>query len=119
MNNQQSYFPSGGIGEIYLNIIDKSWYRFSSTNYVKDKAIPFLKFVLDLVGVRARYHLNQRRLVRNENTPQIIQDFMKICTELIRNFIRIKNFANNLFCTGNIQAIDYCLEAYRQYLNNG
>ena len=80
MNNQQSYFPSGGVGEIYLNIIDKSWYRFSSTNYVKDKAIPFFKFVLDLVGVRARYRLNQRRLVRNENTPQIIQDLMKICT---------------------------------------
>ena len=51
MNNQQSYFPSGGVGEIYLNIIDKSWYRFSSTNYAKDKAIPFFKLVLDLVGV--------------------------------------------------------------------
>ena len=80
MNNQQSYFFSGGVGEIYLNIIDKNWYRFSSTNHAKDKAIPFFKFVFDLVGVRARYRLNQRRLVRNENTPQIIQDLMKICT---------------------------------------
>ena len=97
VNNQQSYFPSGGVGEIYLNIIDKIWYRFSSTNYTKDKVIPFFKFVLDLVGVRARYHLNQRRLVRNENTPQIIQDLMKICTELIRNFIRIRNSATIYF----------------------
>ena len=97
LNNQQSYFPSGGVGEIYLNTIDKSWYRFSSTNYTKDKVIPFFKFVLDLVGVRARYRLNQRRLVRNGNTPQIIQDLMKICTELIRNFIRIRNSATIYF----------------------
>ena len=65
----------------------------------KTKQYPFFKFVLDLVGVRTRYCLNQRRLVRNENMPQIIQDLMKICTELEKLFIQLCKFlkANDIF----------------------
>ena len=54
---------------------------------------------------------------RNENLPQIITD-IKISSEIIKNFKRIQNWADDLFSTGEIQTIDYCLEVYRQYIEN-
>ena len=68
--------------------------------------------------MRARYQTNQRRLRRNENLPQIITDIIKISTKIIKNFKRIQNLMDDLFCTGEIQSIDYCLEVYRQYIEN-
>ena len=55
---------------------------------------------------------------RSENLPQIITDIIKISTKIIKNFQRIQNLTNDLFCTGEIQTIDYCLEVYRQYIEN-
>ena len=68
--------------------------------------------------MRARYQTNQRRLRRNENLPQIITDIIKISTKIIKNFKRIQNLMDDLFCTGEIQTIDYCLEVYRKYIEN-
>ena len=39
-------------------------------------------------------------------------------TKIIKNFKRIQNLTDDLFCTGEIQTIDYCLEVYRQYIEN-
>ena len=78
--------------------------------------IPFLKFLCELIGVRAKYQTNQRRLRRNENLPQIITDAIKISTKIIKNFTRIQNLMDDLFRAGEIQTIDYCLEVYRQYI---
>ena len=36
----------------------------------------------------------------------------------MKNFKRIQNLTDDLFCTGEIQTIDYCLEVYRQYIEN-
>ena len=80
--------------------------------------IRFFKFFYKLIGVRARYQTNQRRLRRNENLPQIITDIIKIPSKIIKNFKRIQNLMDDLFCTGEIQSIDYCLEVYRQYIEN-
>ena len=66
----------------------------------------------------ARYRTNQRRLRRNENLPQIITDVIKISSKIIKNFKRIQNLTDDLVCTGEIQTIDYCLEVYRQYIEN-
>ena len=41
MNNQIEYIPSGGVGEMYLDRIDKHWYRCESTEYANEKIIPF------------------------------------------------------------------------------
>ena len=40
---------------------------------------------------------------------------MKTAARLSRCFIKIKKLADNMFSTGDIQTIDYCLEVYRQY----
>ena len=50
--------------------------------------------------------------------PQIITDIIKISNKIIKNFKRIQNLTDDLFCTGEIQTIDYCLEVYRQYIEN-
>lgn len=62
MNNQKSHIPTGDAGEIYLDLIDMYWYRCDSTCYIKEKTIPFIKFLYELAGLRARYHCNQLRL---------------------------------------------------------
>ena len=42
---------------------------------------------------------------------------MKAANRLSCSFIKIKNSSDDMFSTGNIQTIDYCLEVYRQYTN--
>ena len=113
MNNQYFYIPSGGVVKIYLERVDGHWYRHGSRDHTKEKVIPFLKFLHELIGVRARYWTNQRRLRRNKNLPQIITDIIKMSTKIIKNFKRIQKLTDDLFCTGEIQTIDYCLEVYR------
>ena len=117
-NNPHFYIPSGGVGETYLDRVDRHWYRHEPSDHAKEKVIPFLKILYELAGVRARYWTNQRRLRRNENLPQIITDIIKISTKIIKNFKRIQNLMEDLFCTGEIQTIDYCLKVYRQYIEN-
>lgn len=58
MNNQTSYIPSGGVGEIYLNMIDMYWYAFESSTFIEDKEIPFIKLVYDVASIRMRYYRN-------------------------------------------------------------
>ena len=95
-----------------------NWYRHESRDHAKEKVTPFVKFLYELIGVRARYPTNQRRLRKNENLPQVITDITKISSKIIKNFKRIQNFTDDLFCTGEIQTIDYFLEVYRQYIEN-
>ena len=40
---------------------------------------------------------------------------MKAANRLSCSFIKIKNLSDDMFSTGNIQTIDYCLEVYRKY----
>ena len=101
MNNQHFYISSGGVGEIYLDRVDRHWYRHESTDHAKEKVIPFFKFLYELIGVRAT-----------------ITDIIKISTKIIKNFKRIQNLMEDLFCTGEIQTIDYCLKVYRQHIEN-
>lgn len=108
--------PLSVLAKIYLDRVDGHCYRHESTDHAKEKVIPFSLF--DLIGVRVRYRTNQRRLRKNENFPQIVTDLIKASTKIIKNFTRIQNLTDDFFCTGDIQTIDYCLEVYRQYLDN-
>ena len=118
MNNQIEYIPSGGIGEMYLDRIDKHWYRCESTEYAYETIIPFFKFLYDLIGVRARYWTNHIRLRRNEKIPQRIVKVIKTASKIIEGFNRIRSLADDLFCTCDIQTIDYALEVYKKYVRN-
>ena len=118
MNNQVKYIPSGGIGEMCLDRTDKHWYRFESTEYGNEKIIPFFKVLYDLIGVRARYQTNHIRLRRNKEIPRRIVKVIKTTYKLIESFNRIRGLADDLFCTDDIQTIDYALEVYKQYVRN-
>ena len=41
MNNQHFYISSCGVEEIYLDRVDRHWYRHGSTDHIKEKVIPF------------------------------------------------------------------------------
>ena len=118
MNNQIEYIPSGGIGEMYLDRLDKHWYRCESTEYTNEKIILFFKFLYDFFGVRGRYQTNPIRLRRNEEIPRTIVKVVKTASKLIEGFNRIQGLADDLFCTGDIQTVDYVLELYEQYVRN-
>ena len=42
----------------------------------------------------------------------------KKSTFLLRSFIKIESLSEDLFCTGDIETLDYCMEVYRQFINN-
>ena len=48
-------------------------------------------------------------------TPPLAVDIFKTASKLACSFQKIKELTDDLFCTGDIQTIDYCLEVYRQY----
>ena len=58
------------------------------------------------------------RLRRNEEIPWKIVKVLKTASKLIEGFNRIRGLADDLFCTGDIQTIDYALEVYKQYVRN-
>ena len=115
MSDQATYIPFGGIGEIEFNVGTKDWHKCDSTELNEYKAIPIVKLLIDLVGARAKYYQNQTRIGRYENHHQLAKDIFKEATGLSCSFIKINKLSDNMFSTGDIQTIDYCLEVYRQY----
>ena len=115
MSDQPNYIPFVGIGEIEFDVRRKDWYKYDAAEFNEDKAIPFIKLLIDLVGAGAKYYQNQKRIGSYKNYPQLAKDILKTATRLILSFIKLKNLSDNIFSTVNIQTIDYCLEEYRQY----
>ena len=97
MNNQHFHIPSVSVREIFLDGVDRHWYRHGSTDHAKEKVIPFSTFLYELIGVRARYRTNQTIFRRSENLPQIITDVIKISTKIIKKFKRIQNLMDDYF----------------------
>ena len=114
--NNQVFNPSNGIGELYFDVFDMHWYHYESFFFNIDKEIPFLKLLLDMASLRMRYllRLNGNRFLLS----QIILDIGYNAAILVQIFIKIKALSEDLFCTGDIETVDYCMEVYRQYSNN-
>ena len=47
-----------------------------------------------------------------------MQEILKKSNGLAKSYALIKDYTEELFCTGDIHTISYCLEVYRQYFNN-
>ena len=92
------------------------WYYYESTLFNIDKEIPFMKLLLDMASLRMRYYqrLNGNRLL----VPQTIINIGHTSAILVETFIKIKALSEDLFCTGDIETVDYCMEVYRQFLNH-
>ena len=115
MSDQTTYIPFGSIGEIEFVVRRKDWFKCDATEFNVDKTIPFIRLLIDLVCAGAKYYQNQTRLGRHKNYPRLVIDIMKTATRLSRSFFKIKKLTDDMFSTGDIQTIDYCLEVYRQY----
>ena len=114
--NNQVFNPSNGIGELYFDVFDMHWYHYESFFFNIDKEIPFLKLLLNMASLRMRYllRLNCNRFLLS----QIILDIGYNAAILVQIFIKIKALSEDLFCTGDIETVDYCMEVYRPYSNN-
>ena len=75
MSNQAIFIPSGSVGEMYF--WNKDWYKHDSCDFDKDKSIPFIKLLNDLVGAAAFYYHNQIRMERYENYPLLAKNIIK------------------------------------------
>ena len=114
--NNQGFIPSHGIGELYLDVGNKYWYMHNSSLFNFQKEIPFFKLILDMASLCMRYYL---RLNGNHLfVPQTLLDIGRISTYLFKSFITIKSLTEDLFCTGDIETLDYCMEVYRQFVSH-
>ena len=114
--NNLVFIPSHGIGELYLDVGNMHWYMHNSSLFNFQKEIPFFKLILDMASLRMRYYL---RL--NGNclfVPQTLLDIGRISTYLFKSFITIKSLTGDLFSTGDIETLDYCMEVYRQFVSH-
>ena len=50
--------------------------------------------------------------------PETIIDIGHTSAILVETFIKIKALTEDLFFTGDIEAVGYCMEVYRKFLNN-
>ena len=113
--NNQVFIPSHGLGEIYLNIEDNRWYGHNSSGFDYQKEIPFFKLLHDMASLRIRYYL---RLNDNRSfLPQKLLDVDRISTYLLKCFIKIRSLSKDLFCTGDIETLDFCMETFRRCIN--
>ena len=109
------FIPSNGVGELYLGVSDMHWYLRESSSLNIDKEMPFLKLLLDIASPRMRYYtqLNGNRLL----LPQAIRNLVYTSAMLTKSFIKITNLSKDVFCRGDIETLDYCMEVYSQFLN--
>ena len=114
--NNPVFNPSNGIGELYLDVFDMHWYHYESSFFNIEKEIPFMILLSDTASLRMRYllRLNGNRFLLS----QTILDTGYNVAILVQIFIKIKALSEDLFCTGDIETVDYCMEIYRQYSNN-
>ena len=102
------FIPSNGVGELYLDVSDMHWYLYDSSCYNIDKEIPFMKLLLDMASLRMRYYsqLNGNWLL----LPQAILNLGYTSAMLTKSFTKIKSLSEDLFCTGDIQTLNYCMK---------
>ena len=110
------FIPSHGIAEIRLDSRDLYWYMLNSSYFNVNKEIPFFQLLIDMASLRMRYfqRINADRIF----LPQIIIDLGHAITYFILGFNKVKELSKDLFATGDIETLDYCLEVYRQHLNH-
>ena len=104
------FIPSHGIGEIRFDTRDLYWYRLNSSYFIINKEISFFKLLIDMASLRVRYfqRINANRIF----LPQIIIDLGHATTYFILGFNKLKELSKDLFATGDIETLDYCLEVY-------
>ena len=114
--NNQVFIPSHGIVELYLDVGNMHCYMHNSSLFNFQKEIPFFKLILDMVSLRMRYYLrlNGNRLF----VRQTLLDIGHISTYSFKSFITIKSLTEDLFCTGDIETLDYCMEVCRHFVSH-
>ena len=68
-----------------------------------------------MASLRMRYYL---RINDNRSfLPQTLLDLGRVSIYLLKSFIKIRILSKDLFCIGDIETLDFCVETYRRYIN--
>ena len=68
-----------------------------------------------MASLRMRYYL---RINNNRSfLPQTLLDLGRVSIYLLKSFIKIRILSKDLFCIGDIETLDFCVETYRRYIN--
>ena len=110
------FIPSHGIGEICLDVRDLYWYMLNSSYFNIEKEISFFKLLVDMASLLMRYF--QRINANRVFLPQIIINLGHATTCFMLSFNKLKELSKDLFATGDIETLDYCLEVYGQHLDH-
>ena len=57
------------------------------------------------------------KIANEQSTCILMFDVAKRSTYFIRSFIKTQSLTEDLFCTGEIETLDYCMEVYQQFIN--
>ena len=101
------FIPFHGIGEVYVNLSDMYWYMYDSSFCNLKKEIPFFKLLLDIGSLYMRCHLQLNVTETDIFCHILMDDFRKKSTFLLQSFIRIESVSEDLFCTGDIETLDF------------
>ena len=111
--NNLPFIPSHGLREVYLEPRNMHWYMCNSSFYESEKEIPFFKLLLDMKSLCVRYYMRiSLRPLEDIWQRILISDFNKITSLLILSFEKIVSSSEDLFCTGDIETNDQCIEVY-------
>ena len=103
--NNQIFISSNGLGEIYLDIEDDHLYMQNSSCFDYHTEIPVFKLLFDMSSLHMRYYL---RINNNHfSLPQTLLDLGRVSTYFLKSFIKIRSLRKDLFCTGDIETLDY------------
>ena len=113
--NNQVFISSHRIGELYLDITDMFWNEHESSSFNMSREMPFIKLLHHMASLRMRYYtrLNGSSI----DLSQVVIDIGCFSGQICCSFTKIKHFSEDLFSTGDIRTVDYCMEMYRQYKN--
>ena len=100
MNNR--YIASHGIGEIFVEPLERAWSNFDSSLFDRKKELPLFQLVLDLASFLYKY--NRELMRENISNRTLILDLNNIVKEIVFSFGRIVGLSDNLFCTGDLRA---------------
>ena len=96
------------------------WFMHTSSYYNFSKEISFFKFLLDMTSLRMRCYTQLNLPPHCDHdlfNCILMHDTANRSTYLIRSFIKIQSLAKDLFCTGEIETLNYCMEVYQQFIN--
>ena len=110
MSNKAFYIPSGGVGEIEFDKEENKCYKMRASEINEGKTIPLLRLIINLVGICSKHWRNQAWNGWYERYFDLAREIFLKSNGIAKSYALTKDYTEELFGTGDIHTISYCLE---------